>query len=48
MSGKNSSSNNGNSNISISKPRPIGVAPGRETRAGERPSFQAPIPPKTK
>ncbi|WP_158318942.1 hypothetical protein [Robertmurraya kyonggiensis] len=45
MSSNNANSNNVNTQ---STPKPIGVTPRRETRAGERPSFQAPVPPKTK
>jgi hypothetical protein len=50
MSSSNKSSNNnaGNQNRSVSTPKPISVAPGRNIRSGERPSYQAPIPPKTK
>lgn len=48
MSSNKTSNNNSNRIQSVSTPRPIGVAPRRETRAGERPSYQAPTPPKTK
>lgn len=47
-SNKSSNNNAGNQNRSVSTPKPISVAPGRNIRSGERPSYQAPIPPKTK
>lgn len=33
---------------SVKTPRPIGVAPNKNVRSGERPSYQAPPTPKTK
>lgn len=44
----NKSNDSSNQNHTVSTPRPIGVSPGRDIRSGERPSFQAPVPPKTK
>lgn len=44
----NSNVTNQNRTITVTSPRPIGVAPGRDIRSGERPSYQAPPPPKPK
>lgn len=48
MSNKNSPNNGSNKNLAGSSPKAISVAPRREIRSGERPAFQAPVPPKTK
>jgi hypothetical protein len=44
----NNNSTSQNRTINVSSPRPIGIAPGRNIRSGERPSYQAPTPPKPK
>lgn len=38
--------NNGNKIQSVVTPKPISISPQREIRSGERPSYQAPRPPK--
>lgn len=45
MGGKNKE--NVNKGTIVNTPKPLGIAPGRNIRGGERPSYQAPpVPPK--
>lgn len=48
MRGNKSSSQSSTSNQqhSVRNPKPISIAPSRNIRSGERPAYQAPIPPK--